>query len=139
LRRKVSGLIRGGSAALLVGVVVTGCGSRSSIAPVQTTSAQNRSSAACLQLSGSIADEAWRFVHTYQPGFGVGSTSDVAYFGLRAVLGGFKQQHCATRVLGRTLARRLTRRQQRELFLHLPRAMSAYFRLAITESQGAHA
>jgi hypothetical protein len=85
-----------------------------------------------VQLSGSIADEALRFVQTYQPGFGVGSTSDVAYFGLRTVLGGFKQHHCATRVLGRTLARRLTRRQQRELFSHLPRAMAAYFRLAIT-------
>jgi hypothetical protein len=117
---------------LLVGVLVIGCGSKSSTAPVQTTSTQNRPSAACLQLSGSIADEASRFVHTYQPGFGVGSTSDVAYFGLRTVLGGFKQQHCTTRVLGRTLARRLTRRQQRELFLHLPRAMAAYFRLAMS-------
>jgi hypothetical protein len=132
LRRKVSGLIRGGSAALLVGVVVIGCGTRSSTARVTTTSAQNRSSAACLQLSGSIADEAARFVHTYQTGFGVGSTSDVAYFGLRTVLRGFKQRHCATRVLGRTLARRLTRKQQRELFLHLPRAMAAYLRLAIS-------
>ena len=128
----ISGLIRGGSAALLAGVVVIGCGSRSSTAPVPTTSAQSRSSAACLQLSGSIADEALRFVHTYRPGFGVGSTSDVAYFGLRTVLGGFKQHHCATRVLGRTLARRLTRRQQRELFLHLPRVMAAYFRVAVT-------
>jgi hypothetical protein len=72
-----------------------------------------------------------RFVQTYQPGFGVGSTSDVAYFGLRTVLGGFKQDHCATRVLGRTLARRLTRRQQRKLFSNLPQGMAAYFRLAI--------
>jgi hypothetical protein len=132
LRRNVSGLIRGVSAALLVGVVAIGCGSKSSTPSVPTTSA-------CLQLSASIADEASRFVHTYQPGYGVGSTSDVAYFGLRTVLGGFKQQHCATRVLGRTLARRLTRKQQRELFLHLPRAMSAYFRLAITESRAEHA
>jgi hypothetical protein len=131
LRKNVRGLIRGGSAALLVGVVLIGCGSKSSTAPVQTTSAQNWSSVACVQLSGSIADEALRFVHTYQPGFGVGSTSDVAYFGMRTELGGFKQQHCATRVLGRTLARRLTRSQQRELFLHLPRAMATYFRLAI--------
>ena len=76
---------------------------------------------------------------TYQPGHGVGSTSDVAYFGLRTVVGGFKQHHCATSVLGRTLARRLTRKQQRELFLHLPRAMSAYFRLAITEFRREHA
>jgi hypothetical protein len=132
LRRDVSGLIRGGSAALLVGVVVIGCAGKSSTAPVSTTSAQDRSSAACVQLSGSIADEASSFVHTYQPGYGVGSTSDVAYFGLRTVVAGFKQQHCATTVLGRTLARRLTRRQQRELFLHLPRAMAAYLRLAIS-------
>jgi hypothetical protein len=138
LRRNVTRLIRGGSAALLVGLVVIGCGSKSSAPAVQTTSAQNRPSAACVQLSGSIADEALRFVHTYQPGFGVGSTSDVAYFGLRTVVQGFKQRHCATSVLGRTLARRLTRKQQRELFVHLPRGMSAYFRLAITESRAEH-
>jgi hypothetical protein len=112
-----------------------GCGGRSSTHPATTTSAQSWSSAPCLQLSGSIADEALSLVHTYQPGFGVGSTSDVAYFGLRTVLSGFKQHHCATRVLGRTLARRLTRRQQRELFSHLPRAMTAYFRLAIKVSR----
>ena len=139
MRGNVSGLIRGGSAALLVGVVAIGCGSRSSTASVQTTSAQNGSSAACLRLSASIADEASRFVHTYQPGFGVGSTSDVAYFGLRTVLEGFEQQHCATRVLGRTLARTLTRRQQRELCLHLPRAMASYLRLAITGVRAEHA
>ena len=132
----ISGLIRGGSAALLACVVVIGCSSRSSTARVPTTSAQSRSAAACLQLSGSIADEALSFVHTYQPGFGVGSTSDVAYFGLRTVIGGFKQHHCATRVLGRTLARRLTYRQQRELFLHLPRVIAAYLRVAV--ASGAH-
>jgi hypothetical protein len=94
------------------------------------------SPAACAQQSGWIADEALSLVHTYQPGFGVGSTSDVAYFGLRTVLGGFKQHHCQTRVLGRTLARRLTLKQQRELFSHLPRAMAGYFRRAITVSRG---
>lgn len=76
-----------------------------------------------------------RFVQTYQPGYGVGSTSDVAYFGIRTVLGGFRRHHCATRVLGRTLARRLTPGQQRELFLHLPRATATYFRLAMTAAR----
>jgi hypothetical protein len=131
------GLIRGGLAALLAAGVVTGCGGRSSTAPsVATTSVQSRPSAACLRLSGSIADEALQFVHTYQPGYGVGSTSDVAYFGMRTVLGGFRRHHCATRVLGRTLARRLTRGQQRELFSHLPQATATYFRLAMTAAQG---
>jgi hypothetical protein len=88
-----------------------------------------------VQLSGAIADEALSFVHTYQPGFGVGSTSDVAYFGLRTVLDGFRQHRCATTVLGRTLARRLTRKQQSALYSHLPQGMAAYFRLVITVSQ----
>ena len=121
--------------ALVVAVAVTGCGGRSSTAPVPTTPSESWSSTDCVRQSGAIADEALSFVHTYKPGFGVGSTSDVAYFGLRTVLGGFKQHHCATRVLGRTLARRLTRKQQHELLAHLPRAMAAYLRLAIAVSQ----
>ena len=132
LRKEVSGLIWGGEAALLAGVALIGCGSRSSTASVPTTSVQG-SSVVCMRLSDSIADEASRFLRTYQPGsgLGVGSTTDVAYFGLRTVLAGFKQHHCATKILGRTLTRRLTRRQRHELFSRLPRAMSAYFRLAI--------
>lgn len=126
------GLIRGGLAALLAAGAVTGCAGRSATAPPVTASAEGRSSAACLRLSGSIADEAVQFVHTYQPGYGVGSTSDVAYFGMRTVLDGFRRHHCATGVLGRTLARRLTRGQQRELFSHLPPATATYFRLAMT-------
>jgi hypothetical protein len=51
---------------------------------------------------------------------------------MRTVLDGFRRHHCATRVLGRTLARRLTRGQQRELFSHLPPATATYFRLAMT-------
>lgn len=120
-------------AALLAAGAVTGCAGRSATAPpVSTASAEGRPSAACLRLSGSIADEAVQFVHTYQPGYGVGSTSDVAYFGMRTVLDGFRRHHCATGVLGRTLARRLTRGQQRELFSHLPPATATYFRLAMT-------
>ena len=128
-------LIRGGLAAFLAAGAVTGCGGRSSTASVSTTSAQSRPSAVCLRLSGAIADGAARLVRTYQPGYGVGSTSDVAYFGIRTVLGGFRQHHCATRVLGRTLARRLTRGQQRELFSQLPRAMATYLRHAITAAR----
>jgi len=65
----------------------------------------------------------------------VGSTTDVAYFGLRTVLGGFKQHECAPKILGSTLARRLTRERQRALFSHLPHAMAAYLRTAIAVSQ----
>jgi hypothetical protein len=121
------GRIRGGLAAVLACVAVTGCGGRSSTAPPPPT--------ACLRLSGSIADEASQFVKTYQPGYGVGSTSDVAYFGMRTVLGGFRRHHCATRVLGRTLDRRLTLGQQRSLLSHLPPATASYFRIAMTAAR----
>jgi hypothetical protein len=135
LRRSRTGLVRAGSAALLAAVAVSGCGGRPATAPVSTAPSEHWSRAACIQESSSIADEASRFVRAFKPGFGIGSIADVAYFGLRTMVGGFEQHHCPTSVLGRTLARQLTRRQQRVLFSHLPAAMAAYFRMAITTSQ----
>src|SRR5438270_4733285 len=46
---------------------------------------------------------------------------ELAQRGQWAHLGwGFKQHHCATKILGRTLTRRLTRRQRHELFFAPP-------------------
>jgi hypothetical protein len=128
--------VRVGSAALLAGVAAAGCGGRSPAAHISTAPALGWSPAACASQSSSIANEALRLVHTYQPGFGVGSTADVAYFELRTVLGGFQRHHCAAKLLGRTIDQRLTHRQQLELFSHLPRAMTAYFRKAVAVSRG---
>jgi len=74
-------------------------------------------------------------VRSYKPGFGVGSIGDVAYFGLRTALGGFREHRCDTKILGATLTRRLSAKQRRELYSHLPAAPGAYFRHAIGSLQ----
>jgi len=78
-----------------------------------------------------------RFVRAYELGSGAGAASpgDTAYFALRELLADFRQHHCAPASLGSTLARRLTRRRQREFLSHLPRGMAAYIRSSLTASR----
>jgi hypothetical protein len=55
----------------------------------------------------------------------------VALLIVRTGVGGLRQHRCAPAIMGEALARRLTRRQQRELFSHLPDDVVRYLRRAL--------
>jgi hypothetical protein len=115
------------TALIVVVGVLAGCGGHSSSAA--------HVSPYCKRQAALVADAAHTFVHSFTPGFGIGSVQDVPYFGLRTVLGGFTGK-CPPSSLRDALAHRLTPAQRRSLLVHLPASKAAYFRTVLRTSQG---
>lgn len=85
--------------------------------------------AACLRQSRLLAGVALQSARHY--GADSAYPADVAYYSWRYGLAVFRRHGCAQRVLARTLAKRLTRRQLAVFLAHLPPAMAGPLRRAL--------
>jgi hypothetical protein len=105
---------------LVAALGASGCRDGSTNAPVPTTrSPSSWSAAVCEQVARGAAREGEQALLHYRPPLS-NYPPDVALLGVRIAVGGLERHHCSPAIVGRALARRLTRRQRAELFSHLP-------------------
>ena len=123
----------------LVAVVIavlaaSGCSSGSSGSQVATTPARGAWPAVvCRQVArGAVREGAQALLH-YRPPLS-NYPPDVALQGVRIAVGGLIRHRCPPQIVGAMLSRRLTRKEQAELYPHLPPRIASYLRRGVASS-----
>jgi hypothetical protein len=84
----------------------------------------------CRQVAQGVAWQGEQALRHYRPPQST-YPPDVALLIVRTAVGGLERHRCPPRIVGVALSRRLTRRQQAELFTHLPTDVVRYLRLGL--------
>ena len=84
----------------------------------------------CRQVARGVAWQGEQALRHYRPPQST-YPPDVALLIVRTGVGGLERHRCPPRIVGVALSRRLTRRQQAELFAHLPPDVVRYLRLGL--------
>jgi hypothetical protein len=124
---------------LSIAIVLTALAAGSSLDPARssqtaTTHAPRAwSTAVCRQVAEGVAWQGEQALRHYRPPQST-YPPDVALLIVRTGVGGLKRHRCPPRIVGAALSRRLSRRQQAELFAHLPADVVRYLRLGLART-----
>jgi hypothetical protein len=115
---------------LLAVLATSACGGGSSSSEATTTT--SRASGAwtptvCGQVARGVAWQGEQALRHFRPPQST-YPPDVALLIVRTAVGGLEGHGCPPEIVGADLARRLTRKQQAELFSHLPQSVVSYLR-----------